>query len=68
MTDRNLTTPEAAERLGVSASYLNKARLTGDGPVYLKLGHKVVYDPADLTDWLNARRRSSTSQTQWAAA
>jgi len=61
MSDKLLNTTEAARKLGVSVSYLNKRRLTGGGPVFVKIGAKVVYDPADLSAWINARRRSSTS-------
>ena len=57
-----LTTPEAAERLGVSASYLNRLRVTGEGPPFVKLGTRVTYDPADLAAWIEARKRRSTSE------
>ncbi len=62
-TPKFLNVNEAAERLGVSASYLNKLRLTGDGPVFMKLGVRVIYDPADLATWLAAQKRRSTSDT-----
>lgn len=68
MGDKLLTTAEAAERLGVSASYLNKLRLTGGGPVFVKMGAKVVYDASDLGAWVSARRRTSTSQAAEMAA
>jgi predicted DNA-binding transcriptional regulator AlpA len=60
-TPKLLNVNEAAERLGVSASYLNKLRLSGDGPVFLKLGTRVAYDPDDLATWLSERKRLSTS-------
>jgi hypothetical protein len=53
----------AADYIGVSVSFLNKARLTGKGPTYLKIGARVMYEPADLDAWINSRRRQSTSQT-----
>lgn len=53
---------DAAEYIGLSVSFLNKARVTGKGPVYLKLGSKVIYEIADLDTWLNSHRRTSTSQ------
>ncbi|MBX4898594.1 helix-turn-helix domain-containing protein [Rhizobium bangladeshense] len=56
-----LRTDDAAIYTGVSASTLNKLRLTGGGPDYLKLGKSVVYDPADLDAWLSSKRRRSTS-------
>ena len=58
-----LNVNEAAERLGVSVSFLNKARLHGDGPPYLKIASRVAYAPADLATWLDGRRRNSTSET-----
>ena len=57
-----LDTSQAAEFLGVSVSTLNKLRVSGGGPPYLKLGRRVVYDPADLEAWSASRRRTSTSQ------
>ena len=59
---RLLNVNEAAQRLGVSVSYLNKLRLTREGPVFIKLGaRRVAYDPADLAAWLKECRRLSTS-------
>jgi len=48
---RKLDSPEAAEYLGISVSTLSKRRVDGDGPKYLKLGRRVVYDTRDL-EWL----------------
>ncbi|MHC2457683.1 putative DNA-binding transcriptional regulator AlpA [Rhizobium leguminosarum] len=58
---RMLRTEDAAAYTAVSASTLNKLRLTGGGPEYIKLGKSVVYDPADLDAWLSSKRRRSTS-------
>lgn len=58
-----LRTPEAAEYCGSSASTFEKLRLYGGGPRYVKIGRRVVYDPADLDAWLAANRRRSTSDT-----
>jgi predicted DNA-binding transcriptional regulator AlpA len=61
---RVLRTPQAAEYVGLSASTLEKFRLTGNGPRYQKSGPKiVVYRPEDLDAWLDANRRRSTSDT-----
>lgn len=54
---------EAAAFLKCSPSYLNKLRLTGGGPVFAKLGAKVVYDQGDLSAWVAARKKVSTSDT-----
>lgn len=56
-----LRTPQAAEFLGVSPATLCKWRVFGGGPRYKKLGRVVVYDPADLREWLDTRSRRSTS-------
>jgi predicted DNA-binding transcriptional regulator AlpA len=52
---------QAAQYLGLSASTLNKLRLTGDGPPYYKLSRRVVYRQSDLIAWLESHRRLSTS-------
>jgi hypothetical protein len=64
-----LRTPAAAAYLGLSASTLEKMRIFGGGPVYSKAGPKiVVYRIADLNEWLQARRRTSTSDNGTAVA
>ena len=61
----NLRAPVAAEYLGLSASTLAKMRLRGDGPLYSKLGPRiVVYSIRDLEVYVAARRRRSTSDTE----
>ncbi|MBR7618122.1 DNA-binding protein [Phenylobacterium sp. 20VBR1] len=51
----------ASQHVGLSVSTLNKLRVFGGGPVFLKLGRRVVYDLADLDAWLATKRRRSTS-------
>lgn len=58
-----LTQEELAERMRVSPSTLAKARVTGDGPPFLKIGRSVRYEVAAVDQWLEARRRTSTSET-----
>jgi predicted DNA-binding transcriptional regulator AlpA len=53
--------PEAAKYCGSTASTFAKFRLYGTGPVYAKIGHRVVYHPDDLDHWIASRRRTSTS-------
>ena len=63
MTDlahRRLRTPAAADYLGYAESTLEKKRLTGDGPPFIRLGRVIVY--RDLDTWLASRRRHSTSE------
>ena len=52
---------KAAAFLGVSERTLERLRTEGEGPVYLKFGMTVRYDPADLHDWIEHRKRTSTS-------
>jgi hypothetical protein len=47
-----MSAPEAASYCGSSASTFAKLRLYGGGPVFLKLGRRVVYNPDDLDTWL----------------
>jgi len=57
--------PEAAKYLGLSASTLAKMRLRGDGPVYSKLGPRiVVYEQPELDAWIMSNRRASTSDAR----
>ncbi len=62
--NRRLTVQVAAKYTGVSASTLNKLRVYGTGPVFLKIGRRVAYDRADLDTWLQGKRRNSTSDDQ----
>ncbi len=59
--NRLLSVKEAAGFLGLSASNLNKKRGTGDGPRYMKLGRRVLYDQRDITTWATERKRNHTS-------
>ena len=52
----------AAVLTGLSVSTLNKLRIYGEGPAYLKLGRRVAYDVGDLNSWLASKRRHSTSE------
>ena len=61
-----LRTPDAAKYIGLSPSTLTKMRLRGgdDTPPFVKLGSRSVgYRVTDLDSWVEARRRSSTSDT-----
>jgi predicted DNA-binding transcriptional regulator AlpA len=59
---RLLTPTEAAEELQISGSWLAKSRLRGDGPRYRKLGRSVRYASEDLEEFIESRRRRSTSE------
>ena len=53
---------ETARFLKVSESWLAKARMRGDGPLFQKLGRAVRYRKQDLVAWLATRVKTSTSQ------
>lgn len=61
MQRKTVNVRDAAAYVGLSKSYLDKARITGGGPKYIKLGQRVVYDTRDLDAWLDENRRRSTS-------
>lgn len=53
---------EAAARLGLSTSTLDKMRCNGRGPRFVKITSKIVgYDPVDLDAYAESRKRTSTS-------
>jgi len=58
---RYLRTPEAARFLGLSGRTLEKHRTYGTGPVYRKLGGRIVYALDDLQAWADRGTRQSTS-------
>lgn len=60
-TSRRFRSRQAAEYIAVSEFTLAKWRMRGDPPAYRKLGRVVVYDQTDLDAWLDACRRTSTS-------
>ena len=53
--------PEAARYLGMSTSTLNKWRMFGNGPPFMKMGSSVLYRKEDLDSWMESRVRESTS-------
>jgi excisionase family DNA binding protein len=56
-----LTVEQVAELTGRSVSTLEKDRLHGSGPPYVKMGRLVRYRPDDVRAWLAERVRRSTS-------
>lgn len=63
-----LTVDAAAGYCALTASQLDKLRLTGGGPVYVKMGRRIAYLRTDLDAWLAERRRASTSASAPPAA
>ena len=58
---RLLNTEEAAYLLGLSPRTLERFRVHGGGPEFVKLGRSVRYMASALQQWLQSRRRTSTS-------
>ena len=62
-TKRVFRTAAAAKYVGLSTSTLEKYRLTGHGPRFVRLGSRAVgYDVRDLDEWLDEQRRSTTER------
>ena len=66
VNDPAFDTPEATYYLAeskLSPRTLERWRLQGRGPKYVKLGRRVVYYQSDLDEWRKRQRRQSTSET-----
>ena len=61
-----LTTVEAANFVRLSPRTLERLRVQGTGPLFIKAGRgkraRVLYRIADLQEWLNATVYQSTSE------
>jgi predicted DNA-binding transcriptional regulator AlpA len=56
-----LTQSETAELLRLSERTLERWRVVGSGPVFCKLGKRVLYRQADLDEWIASHLCASTS-------
>jgi hypothetical protein len=59
-----LTQWDAARILRCSVRTMERMRLTGNGPRYIKTTRRVLYREADLEAWLTARLATSTSEAE----
>jgi excisionase family DNA binding protein len=59
--DRLLTVDEVADLLRCSKSSLDKWRLIGRGPRFVRVGARVRYRPADVASYVAEQTRASTS-------
>jgi hypothetical protein len=59
-----LTQSEAAELLRLNEKTLERLRISGGGPKYIRLGktRAIRYRPEDLESWLASKLISSTSE------
>ena len=60
---RLLNEHEAAEALGMKVATLRRWRWAGKPPRFLKIGGSVRYDPDELKSFIEAARRTSTTDT-----
>jgi len=63
--DDDLLTPHdiVEESRGlINSRTLERWRSTGQGPAFVKVGHKVAYRRRDYRAWLDARTRTHTGQ------
>ena len=56
MERRFLTSKETAELIRTTAGVLANLRMRGEGPRYIKLNRKCLYDLRDVENWLDRRR------------
>ncbi|MDE8651436.1 helix-turn-helix transcriptional regulator [Novosphingobium album (ex Liu et al. 2023)] len=56
-----LNTREAADYVRLGKPTMERFRISGEGPVFVKLGGAVRYRKADLDSWIETRRVRSTS-------
>ena len=53
---------EAASFLRLAPRTLARHRADGTGPVFIRLGRRVLYNPDDLSEWAMSHRYRSTSE------
>lgn len=65
----NIRVQQAAEHLGVSKSFLDKARCYGtNGPRYMRFGRAIVYSTEDLDEWAQGCTVANDNRAQRVAA
>lgn len=62
-----LTQNETAELLRISTGTLERMRLKGNGPRFVKAGRRVLYRADEIEDWTEGRTFQSTSEADQAA-
>jgi predicted site-specific integrase-resolvase len=62
MPQTHFNQADLAARLNISPRTLERWRWTGEGPVFLKIGGRVVYRLEDVEAFEQARRCRSTAQ------
>jgi excisionase family DNA binding protein len=57
-----LTQRQAAAVLGLSERTVERMRVAGNGPRFVRMGRSIRYRPADIENWIASRVVSSTSE------
>lgn len=65
--DKLLSEVEVAELTGLGCKTLQRKRIEGGGPVFVRLGRRVMYRRADVQAWIAANTFASTSAETVAA-
>ena len=60
-TKKWLTPKQVSEQLHLALSTLARYRGNGSGPRYYKTPSKILYDEADILEWMAAKTASNTS-------
>ena len=68
MTDILYDTQQAAAFYGISEVTLRTWRVTGSGPIFLKVGKSVRYRLSDLDAYLAGRTYSNTTEVTFSSA
>lgn len=58
---KRLTEQQLSNYWGISKNTLRKWRSNGDGPIYIKIGARIIYRLEDIEDFEIKRLYSSTS-------
>jgi hypothetical protein len=64
MTNELLLTSEAAAHLRVARQTLENWRVIGRGPVFCKIGGRIVYEKKSLDKFVSDARVTSTSEAK----
>ncbi|MEI6414931.1 MAG: helix-turn-helix domain-containing protein [Pseudomonadota bacterium] len=56
LISRLLNKHEAAAIIGIQPHTLDKWRMTGKGPRFVKVGRHRRYDPADIQAWIESQK------------
>lgn len=62
METRFINDKQASCMTGLSVAWFQRARWSGEGPPYVKLGQAVRYNIQTLLEWFEARTVASSSQ------